>query len=261
MKGPISFFYARFLMPIGLIVLVVACNTAPSESLKIAASSNVQYAIQEIVDSFQQQTGIKSEIVLGSSGKLTAQIEQGAPFDLFLSADKKYPKRLEEVGLTLGASKTYALGKLVVWTMQTERPPAITMMLDSSVQHIAIANPKTAPYGAAAMEVLTRLRIDDLLEDKLVFGENIGQTTQFITTEAAQMGITAKSIALSPQLNDKGKWIEIAQNLYTPIRQDAVIIQHQALNQEAAQQFFDFLFSEPAKLVFDKYGYGRVNEQ
>jgi len=238
-----------------LLFLIASCSSRDENRLHIATAANMQFAMQELAKSFGEETGIKCEIIVSSSGKLTAQIREGAPFDIFVSADLKFPDELYKQGFCIDKPEVYAYGKLVIWTMNTQLEPTLKSLKKRQVKHVAIANPKTAPYGTAALQVLKKKGIYESLKGKLVLGESIAQTNQFITTYAAQIGITAKSSVLSSGLKDKGVWEEIEKSLYTPISQGVVIIKNRDGQIEKAKRFKDFLFSASGKEILNKFGY------
>ncbi|WP_420399912.1 molybdate ABC transporter substrate-binding protein [Flagellimonas sp.] len=239
-----------------LFILGLGCNSSnTSKKLTIAVSSNMQYSIQEIAARYTEHTGTACDLVVGSSGKLTAQIMEGAPFDVFLSADLKYPQMLHQKGHTKAAPKIYALGKLVLFTTNKELVPKLEFLKNDSIAHIALANPKTAPYGRAAMEVLEQHGLMDLVRDKLVYGENISQTNQFMTTGAAQMGFTAKSTLIGTPLSQQGHWIELDTDSYAPIQQGIVMLGNQTGQDQASLSFLEFIFTEEAQEILKKYGY------
>lgn len=241
---------------IGLLsILLFSCGQKEKAKLTIATAANVQFAMKELVELFTQEEGIPANIVISSSGQLTAQIKQGAPFDLFVSANMKYPEELYRSGFTTGAPAVYAYGKLVLWTAEEAINPSIDSLDSPSINHIALANPKNAPYGQAGVEVLQHYQVFDKVASKLVYGESISQTNQFIVSGAAEIGFTAKSVVVSPTLVEKGKWIEIDQNTYTPIAQGVVIIKKDDQIITEAEKFYSFLFSQKAKAVLEKYGY------
>lgn len=239
------------------LVLVFACNSATKESSKvtIAASANMQYALGPVTEKFTVKTGIPCELIIGSSGKHTAQIMEGAPFDIFLSADMKYPTELYKKGFTTAAPEIYASGKLVLWTMVDGLPVSIENLNDISISHIALANPKTAPYGQAAIEVLKKYGLLDSLKNKLVYGESIGQTNQFIYSKSAEIGFTAQSVVLAPEMKGKGKWVLVNDTDYKPISQGAVIIKQSEGDWKQANKFYNFLFSNEAKIILKDFGY------
>lgn len=225
--------------------------------LTVAVAANVQYAFEELKQVFEKETGITVEGVIGSSGKFTAQIENGAPFDVFLSADMDYPRALETEGLAYNAPRIYAHGSLVIWTMRdVDLSRGLSVLADESIKKIAIASPKTAPYGRQAVNAMKFYGLYPQAQGKLVYGESIAQANQFITTRAVDLGITAKSVVLAPNMKGQGTWAEIDQKSYEPIAQGAVILKRaQKRNLDAAEKFFDFLFSGNAQAVFKKHGY------
>ena len=214
----------------------------------------MQEAIEEIIVSFTEETGIECETVISSSGKLYAQIEEGAPYDIFVSADMKYPNALYKNGLTLKAPKVYAYGRLVLWTSSKSIEPSVAILQTNQIQHIAVANSKTAPYGLAAEEVLIEMNLYEKVKGKLVFGESISQTNQFILSESAEIGFTSKSTVLSPKMKNIGSWIDIDAGLHQPIKQGIVIVKHEK-DMSNAQKFYDFLFSEKSKEILSQLGY------
>ncbi len=234
--------------------LIHACNTNKKEKgITIAVASNAQFAVEAIAKEFTQQTGISCQITSSSSGKLTAQIKEGAPYDIFISADMKYQHELFQSGLTLEAPKIYALGKIVLWTSQKNINPNIQALTFENIQHIAIANPEIAPYGKASQQILEHYDIYNKVKEKLVFGESIAQTNQFILSGAAQIGFTAQSIVKAPKLQNKGKWFALDANSYTPIQQGIVLLN--TSNQKKAQKFYNFLLSNAAQNTLISYGY------
>ncbi len=234
------------------ILNLFACQGPSSDTLVIAASANLQFVLPELVNVFEEDTQIKCEVVLGSSGKLTAQIQQGAPFDIFLSADIKYPEILDSAGLAISKPVIYANGKLVFWSTLLDRLPNIKQLPDEQIKHIALPNPKTAPYGEAAMEVLLHFGITEQVKPRLVFGENVGQASQFISTGAVELGFTAKSVVLA---NAGGVWEEIPSNLYRPIHQGMVILKNNRNKLASAEKLYAFILSEKAQSILKGYGY------
>jgi len=230
------------------------CQSEKKTPLTIATAANMQFAMKKLTADFTKQTGIACNLTVSSSGKLTAQIREGAPYDLFVSADLKYPRAIYEEGLALDTPKTYARGRLVLWTLG-ESEPSVDMLSRPEVHHIALANPKTAPYGVAAMQVLNNYQLADELNDKLVFGESISQTNQFILSGSAEMGFTAMSVVLSDEMKGKGKFTEIGVEYYTPIEQAMVMIKHPDKDSEAVKQFYDFMSSDAAHNILVDFGY------
>lgn len=237
-----------------VVVFLVGCLPPVNEKLTIACAANVQYAMEELAETFQKEFGIDCNIVVSSSGKLTAQIIEGAPYDVFLSADMKYPIELYGNRLSNVAPKAYAYGQLILWTNKEDVDLSITALAHPEIRHIAIANPKTAPYGEAAMEVFKQSGLLEKLESRLVYGESISQTNQFILSGAADVGITAKSSLFSPHTGNDN-WQDIDTTLYSPIAQGVVVLNHREQHQDDAQKFYEFLFSVKGKEILNKFGY------
>jgi molybdate transport system substrate-binding protein len=240
-----------------LSTLLITAVPAFADTLTVAVAANVQYAFADLQAAFKKETGHDIKPVYNSSGKFAAQIMNGAPFDVFLSADMEYPEKLYEQRFTAAAPKIYAYGALVLWTMNDlDLKNWQSTLAGPSVRKIAIANPKTAPYGRETIKALAHFRLDETLKPKLVYGESIAQTNQYIYSKAADAGFTAKSVVLSPEMKEQGKWVELPKGSYQPIAQGAVILKHgQSANPKAAQQFFDFLYSPQARTILERYGY------
>lgn len=252
MNYTLSGFFLWFLLS----GLSAGCTDTNADSrLRIATAANMQYAMAEIQKAFEAESGIHCDLITGSSGKLTAQITGGAPYDIFVSADMKYPEKLAAENLTLSPPRIYAYGHLILWSLKKDSLIIPGSLLDENIAHIAVANPQTAPYGLAAMEVLENLGLRNQLESRLVFGESIAQVNQFVTSGAAGIGFTAKSVVFAPGQVGKGNWAEIDQDLYTPIAQGAVIMKGEDDKILSAQRFFDFLFSEKGKQILNNFGY------
>lgn len=245
-----------------LLALMVIIQLLPrhlqAQDLAVAAAANVRFALEDIEKAFEAKTKLKVEINYSSSGKLSTQITQGAPFDVFVSADEEYPQGLQKAGMTANVPKVYAQGTLVLWSTQPELvlKPDGKILLDSRVNKIAVANPRTAPYGRAAIEWLKKKGLYTKVESKLVYGESIAQTTQYILAGACEVGLTAKSMVMAEEMRGKGKWVDIDPKYHEPIRQAAVITSYgQKQHPAASRKFFDFLFSAEAKKIWKKYGY------
>lgn len=237
-------------------VLFIACSK-PNDKVVVATAANVQFVMQELQKEFEKETDTRLEIVTGSSGKLTAQIREGAPFDLFVSADTRYPQEIYDNGGGETAPKVYARGALVLWTSDSTTTPSLEMLTNPAIKKIALANPETAPYGTAAVEVMEKSRLYDQVKSKLVYGESIAQTTQYIATRAADVGFTALSVVLSSEMKGKGRYVKLDSTDYSPIDQAAVLLKHSETSpkRDKSREFYDFLYSEKAKAVFRKHGY------
>ena len=240
-----------------LLPALLASQQARADTLTVAVAANVQYAFDDLRAEFKTETGHDIRPIYNSSGKFAAQILNGAPFDVFLSADMEYPQTLYERRATVNAPRIYAYGTLVVWTMKDiDLAKWQSVLTDPATKHIAIANPKMAPYGREAYRALAHYQLQNAVASKIVFGESISQTDQYVQSGAADIGFTAKSVVLSPELKGKGKWIDLPQESYQPIAQGAVILKHgEATHPKATQQFYDFLFSKKARAIFARYGY------
>jgi len=231
--------------------------SAMAGQITVAAAANVQFTLDELKSEFTKETGIDVKTVIGSSGKLTSQIENGAPFDVFMSADMDYPKRLSADGMTLEGPKIYAYGYLVLWTFKDlDLSKGVAGLSDTSIRKIAIASPRAAPYGRQAINAMKYNHLYPGIVSKLVYGESISQANQFITTGAVDIGFTAKSVVLAPHMKDKGKWIEVDPRIYEPIAQGVIVLKYAEQNHsKEARAFYDFLFSAPAQEILKKYGY------
>ncbi len=236
-----------------LIFLITACQQKSERKLTIAVAANMQFAMKELSRTFTDQTGIACDLIISSSGKLTAQIKEGAPFDVFVSADMKYPKELFDTGFTIKTPKIYGYGKLVMWSMIDTIDPSLETLKSSKIHHIAIANPKMAPYGLATIEILKRHNLYEDIKDKLVYGESVLQTNQFIISKSAEIGFTSKSVVLSPEMSNKGNWIDLKDTDYSAIAQGVVTLNQK--NQEDAEKFYNFLSSADARKILENFGY------
>lgn len=241
-----------------LVSLVFAGPALAAEPLSVAVAANLQYTFDDLAAAFQRETGIAVKPSYSSSGKFVAQIQNGAPYDFFLSADRDFPEKLAELGLTATPPKVYAYGTLVLWTLK----PDLNLnnwqqaLAGPQVAKIAVANPRTAPYGRETMKVLGKLGLDSKLESKLVFGESISQTNQYIYSRAADAGFTAKSVVVSPEMKGKGHYVELARDSYQPIAQAMVVTRRGGVeNGVAARKLYDFMSSATARDILSKNGY------
>ncbi len=227
--------------------------------VKLAVAANMSYAMPSLIKAFEHTfPSAKITYSIGSSGKLTAQILHGAPYDLFFSADMKYPQALYDANMTLGKPLIYAQGALALLSgTPREFKDWIKLLTGKSIRKIAIANPKSAPYGAAAKEALEQVNLYVLLKKKFVYGESVSQTVTY-ATKAADIGIVAASSLYAPQMKGYKKgvhWQKIASDLYTPIDQGMVLLGHAKGNADA-QAFYRFMQSSEAKKILYRYGYG-----
>jgi molybdate transport system substrate-binding protein len=246
---------------IGLIAVVVSALVSQfcaAQDLSVAAAADLQFAMQDIAGRYQKQTGKMVKPTYGSSGNFFQQIQNGAPFDAFFSANLDYAQKLEAAGLTVpGSYFHYARGKIVIWVpngSKLDLSSGMKALLDPSVKKIAVANPQHAPYGKAAVAALQKENLYDKVKDKLVLGENIAETASFVVSGAADVGIVALSLALSPNMEDKGRYFETPSGDYPPIAQACVILKS-SKNQEAAQQFVEFVKTPAIGDVLKSYGF------
>src|SRR3954462_1314092 len=240
-----------------ILVAFGAC-LAHADDLNVAAASDLSFAMKELAANYEKQTGTPVKVTLGSSGNFFTQIQNGAPFDMFFAADIDYPKKLEAAGLgEPGTLYQYATGKIVMWVPATSKldvSKGLALLLEPAVRKISIANPKHAPYGRAAVAAMTQQGIYDKLIDKLVFGENISQATQFVESGNADVGIIALSLAIAPAMADKGRYFEIPQEMSPPLDQGAIVIKASRKKDEA-KQFLAFLKTPESVALMQRYGF------
>jgi molybdate transport system substrate-binding protein len=247
-------------MMLGCVIAVADVQAAAAtHELMVAAASDLNFAFKELTGEFEKASGIRVRLSLGSSGNFFSQIQNGAPFDLYFSADIGYPKKLEEASLAVPRSLyRYAVGRIVVWVpanspLEVEKL-GMEALLDPSIKRVAIANPKHAPYGRAAVAAMQHFNVHDRVKDKLVLGENISQAAQFIESGSSDIGIIALSLALAPVMKEAGKYWEIPATAHSPIEQGAVILKG-SHNQEAARKFLDFIRGTHGQEIMKRYGF------
>ncbi len=244
--------------PILLLLASLLPGTAAAQRITIAAASDLQFALPEITAQFQKETGYTVRLTFGSSGNFFSQIQNGAPFDLFLSADLAYPKKLEAAGLAEpGTLYRYAAGRIVLWVpkespIDTDR--GLLVLTEAGIHRIAIANPQHAPYGRAAVAALRHAGIYECVRGKLVLGENISQAAQFVESANADIGILALSLAQAPALKTKGRYFEIPESFHPPIEQGVILLKS-SHEKKAAQQFLDFLRKPEIVKLMRSYGF------
>lgn len=251
----------KFMMKIFLpafFSLLFCLSLQAQTKIMIAVASNMQYTVEAIKTEFQKTDKIQIDVVLGASGNLVQQILQGAPFDIFISADTVFPQKLFEKNFTVQPPKVYAQGVLVLWSVKQNilLNSNLQFLLFNNIKAVAIANPKTAPYGVAAEAILKKYNVYHQVKNKLATGQNVSQASQFIATGAADAGFTAKAIVLSGEMKGRGKWIELNRNDYPPIKQSAALLKYsQKSHSTEAKKFYDFLYSMQAKEIYKKFGY------
>jgi len=255
----------RLRLVITLAILLQACGRPEPpkmRTLTIAAAADLKFALDEAIHQFKSENaGIDVQPIYGSSGNFYTQITNNAPFDVFMSADMEYPRRLEKDGLAMDGSEfEYAVGRLVVWT-RSDSPLDVQRLgmqalLDPSIQKVSIANPEHAPYGRAAVSAMQTFRVYDNVKEKFVLGENVTQALEFIDTGAAQVGIVAMSLASAPAVKSRGKYFEIPVDSYPRMDQGGVILRR-VRDRDAAEQFRLFVLSPACQTIFKQFGFYR----
>jgi len=234
----------------------MCCLTTQAGEVAVAVAANFSAPMQKIAKAFEQDTGHKAQLAFGATGKFYAQIKNGAPFAVLLAADDETPARLEKEGLAMAGTRfTYAVGRLALWSKQPNFVDEKGEILRSNrFEKLAIADPKLAPYGAAAMEVIQRMGVQSNVTPKIVQGDSIGQTYQFVSTENAQLGFVALSqISIDSRITQGSAWV-VPQSLHTPLKQDAVLLKAGKDN-AAALALLKYLQSDAAKTIIRGYGY------
>jgi molybdate transport system substrate-binding protein len=238
--------------------VITGVNGAVAEEITIAAASDLNFAFREIVTEYEKVSGNQVRLTLGSSGNFFAQIQNGAPFDLYFSADISYPKKLEEAGLTVpGSLYPYAIGRIVLWAgkdSHLDLSKGLAVLQEPTIKKIAIANPKHAPYGRAAVAAMEYFKVYDLVKDKLILGENISQAAQFVESGACDVGIIALSLAAAPVMKSKGTYWEVPAEAHPALEQGAVILK-QSKSLEASRQFLEFIKGSKGQEIMKRYGF------
>jgi molybdate transport system substrate-binding protein len=228
--------------------------TIQAQTIKVTAAADLRYAIDEIAKLYMKTNpGTNIEIVFGSSGNAYTQISNGAPFDIYFSADIMYPQKLKEAGLTITEPKLYAIGRIVLWSSTLDVSKGIDVLKTPKIK-IATANPEHAPYGQRAVEALKYYKIYDQVEKQLSFGENISQAAQFCLTGNAEAGLLALSLVLSPSMTNKGKYYLIPAETHRPLEQAYVVLKR-AEGNKTAFDFCNFIETKAVRTIFEKYGF------
>jgi molybdate transport system substrate-binding protein len=249
----------RIFFPVILFLFIASACSKNSKkthnTVTVAAAANLRSTLEDINSAFEKKTGIKIQMSTAGSGKLTAQIQNGAPYEIFLSANKKYPDYLYEKGFALNKPEKICKGVLVLWTTKDiDIEQNLKNLHSLNIETVAIANPQNAPFGMAAIETLKSLNSYKYLESKIIYTENVSQISQYVINQNADIGFTSKSIVLSTQLKNKGKWIELSDTLHEPLS-EYVILTKNAENNKNAKQYYHFLFSNEAQNILKKNGY------
>lgn len=237
----------------------LAQETKSASQVGVAAAADLSTVLKEIGVNYEKKTGVKVKLSFGASGALTQQIQNGAPFDLFFSADMDYPRQLIASGQADAASLyQYAVGRLVLWVPSNSaldiEHQGMNALLDASVKKVAIANPQHAPYGRAAVAAMKHSGVYDRVAGRLVLGENISQAAQFVESGNAQAGFVALAHAAAPGMRGKGKYWEVPPDAYPPLAQGVVVLSHAQDKNEAAQ-FLEYIKTKEAAELFRKYGF------
>ena len=248
----------RRMIAVSALLLGLATSFAAAQEITVAAAADLQSVMQEIGARFQKETGKTVKPIYGSSGNFFQQIQNGAPFDMFFSANLDFPKKLEAAALAEpGTFYQYATGKIVIWVPNDSKldvSSGLPSLLNPAIRKIAIANPQHAPYGQAAVAAMKKENVYDQLAGKFVLGENISQTASFVVSGAADAGIIALSLALSPNMKDKGQYAEIPSADYPPIEQACVILKS-SQQKDTAKAFLNFLKTPAVADLFRTYGF------
>jgi molybdate transport system substrate-binding protein len=246
----------KYLNWIPALLFVLLPTLATADEVHVAVAANFAAPMQRIAAEFARDTGNKALVSAGGTGKLYALIKNGAPFDIFLSADEATPVKLEKEGLGVAGSRfPYAFGRLVLWSLKPGHVDSQGNILkQGKFRHLSIANPKLAPYGRAAQEVLEKQGMWQALQSRLVFGENIAQTHQFVSSGNAELGFVALSQIRQDSAEQQGSFWLVPQALHTPIRQDAILLAR-GKGKAAARQLLKYLESDKAAAIIKHYGY------
>lgn len=239
-----------------VLVLVFAGNSLSAQTLKVAVAANLQGVIKVLQQDFLRKTNIPIDAIVGSSGNLSSQIKNGAPYSVFLSADMNFPNELYKAGFTTSKPVVYAFGSLIICSNQNLNLNHWEKLLQTDqIKKIALANPATAPYGKAATEVLQRKNLLQKIQPKIVYGESIAQVNIYISTGVAELGFTTEALVSDAANKQKLYWQRIQTADYHPIEQGMVIIKQANGNQQQAEKFYQYMQSASAKTILKKYGY------
>jgi molybdate transport system substrate-binding protein len=260
-RATLKFLFHQGYLPVCILLIssFLSCNPESqnnhTNSILIAAAADLKFALDSVVVVFKEEfPGIEVAVNYGSSGKFYHQIVNDAPFDIYFSADLEYPQRLEEQGLTAGPLHLYAIGRIVLWSRKFSTEEGLSLLLSDEINKVAIANPAHAPYGKRSEEALNYFEIYNSISSKLVLGENIAQAAQFITSGAAEAGIIALSLAISPSLQKEGNYYLIPEIAHAPLEQSFVILKN-AGSKQSVKIFSDFINSEIPKEILKYYGF------
>jgi molybdate transport system substrate-binding protein len=241
-------------------LLLALSLSAFAEEITVAAAADLQFVLKDVATRFEQQTGNTVKLIFGSSGNFFSQIQNGAPFDVFFSADLDYPKQLEDAGFAEpNTLYQYATGEIVIWVRNDSKldlSKGLAALLDPSVNKIAIANPAHAPYGRAAMAVLEHEKLSEKLKSKFVLGENVSQAAQFVESGSAEAGIIALSLAMAPAVKEKGRYVEVPVSSYPPLRQGCIVLKS-SKHKASALAYVEFLKKPEMVKLLENSGFAK----
>ena len=243
----------KIVLVIGFILFAVFNLSA--QSITIAAAADLRYALDEVINRYKlQNPNSKIDVIYGASGNLYQQITNKAPFDIFFSADNNYPLKLSEGGLISGTPKLYAIGHLVLWSANKDVSKGIYSLKSKEIKKVSLANPEVAPYGKRAIECLKYYKLDEIIKEKIVKGDNVSQAAQFVLTGNADAGLIALSLALSKEMKGKGKYVLLDEKSYSKLEQSYVLLKQGEKNPDAVK-FIKYIDSKAVKDIFAKYGF------
>ena len=242
------------------LLLLSTYMSVDAQNVKVAAAANLRYVLEDIKKQYEQESpDAKIDITFGSSGTLTQQIVNGAAFDLFMAADVDFPRKVKDSGFANGEVQTYIYGKLALWSLTLDVSEGLNTVLQPYVKKIAVANPKGAPYGEAAVDLLKTKGLYDKISSQIVWGDNIGQAAQFAFSGNAELGFIALSLALAPEMKSKGKYYVFSETDCPPIEQAYVLVKGSEKNPEAAK-FISYVMSKKCDKFWIGYGYGLLKK-
>jgi molybdate transport system substrate-binding protein len=245
-----------------ILVFGMSRGISNGQEITVGAAADLRFVMQDIAGRFQKETGISVKFVYGSSGNLFQQVQNGAPFDMFFSANLDYPRKLDSAGLTEpGTFYQYAIGQIVIWVPNDSKldvNSGLQSLLNPAIKKIAIANPQHAPYGQAAVAAMKKENVYDKVADKFVLGENISETASFVVSRSADVGIVALSLALSPNMKNRGRYTGVPQVDYPPLQQACVILKS-SQHKDAARSFLNFIKIPAVTDLFRTHGFAVGN--
>jgi molybdate transport system substrate-binding protein len=237
--------------------ILLRAVSAGAETISVAVAANMMPAMEDIRKGFEADTGVRLALTPGASGKFVAQIANGAPYDVFISADMEYPRKLFADGFAAGAPDRYAVGTLILWTLaDVDVSAGLGVLARPAVKTVAVADPKTAPYGRQAVAALKAAGLYEAVSGKLVYGDSLAQVNQFVASKAADAGFVARSLAETEQWKGKGRWVEVDRKLYAPIDQGLVVLKNASgKDRRGADALRAYILGDKGRAVLRRYGY------